>query len=251
MNDKEKLIERVKHYSSKVQQNVTIVTPKDLPGEQPFLLHISPDSKLKEFTPVIGMRQADNEDRTVPRATCSPYILGCIIGYANTVYDFHMKSPTGSKEDKGYKGGWYIYKSEFKACLRPSQKLVYDANFSDEHWLVTYSEDTVTFPVQAAGKIFFHSVTYVNRNDKLPKAEVKMYIEIYKGEKILFSHRKALTEGYYEMTGPADMHIPSFKSDREFDIKEISKGDYLKAKDLSATLLHQTDTRPDPIYTKW
>ena len=67
--------------SPDVKKNLKIVSTKDL--GQDFLLHISPDKLSKViFTPRIGNRQGRTEDRTVPRITVSPTLLGCHNGYA-------------------------------------------------------------------------------------------------------------------------------------------------------------------------
>jgi hypothetical protein len=108
--------------SEKVRRNVTIETPESL-GVQ-HLLHISTDTNIRQFVPLIGRRQAPSEDRTVPRVCVCPHLLGCILGYADAVSDFHAD---GAKQNDAFKGGWKIYGLSFDAALKPNSKLVYDA----------------------------------------------------------------------------------------------------------------------------
>src|ERR1700741_3061096 len=101
MSPSEELTQWLETVSEKVRKNVTVVTPEEV--KQDYFLHISTDTSIKKFVPVIGRRQAYSEDRSVPRVTVAPTLLGCFIGYAKADYDFQNTPSTAKNDQKGYK----------------------------------------------------------------------------------------------------------------------------------------------------
>lgn len=232
--------------SEKVKRNIEIVTPETV--GQNFFLHITKDTSLKKFIPHIGKRQGNQEDRTVPRVTVAPTLLGCFIGYAASWYDFSNLASTGKKEELNYKGGWGIYAVEFEAAVKPNNKLVYDASQSGEHWLVTYSAETVEYTPKMIGKAFYRSVRLISRDGKQPHAEVEMYLEINKEDGIRFSKSIKLTKGFWKITGPIDYRVASWAADKAYTASEITKAEYSSAKAESASLLSYQER---PAYLSW
>lgn len=247
MSDEKELENWLDRVSDKVSRNVTIVTPKDI--DQDYFLHISKDISVKEFIPFISKRQGDKEDRTIARITVAPMLLGCMIGYANDSYDFLNLIPNGKSEELGYRGGYKIYSVPFKAAIKPANKLVYDSKNSDEHWLVTYSKETVTYKPEPVGKMFYRGIMFVPRKDKLPFMEGTLYVEVTKEEGIPFSKNIFLNKGYHIIDGPIQNHIYSWKDDKVFKVRQIDKAEYLLAKNQSAALLGFTE--PVPSYLSW
>lgn len=235
MDPVEQLEKWLESAAEKVQRNATIVTPVDI--EQDFLLHISTDTAIRKFIPLIGRRQAPSEDRTVPRITVAPTLLGCFIGYAQADGDFRALAADGSKEEDGYKGGWKIYSFPFEAALKPNNKLVYDSAQSDEMWLTSYSPETTEYIPETAGKMFFRSMRLVGRTGKKPYAEVEIFVEISKATGVRWSKNHYLDKGYWKIEGPYQQHVSSWKDDRDFHIKAITREEYLSAKVASADLL--------------
>lgn len=253
MNDAKELEGLLKEVSSKVQNNVTVVTPESL--GQDFFLHISRDTNLRKFTPFIGHRQSTMEDRTVPRVTVSPTILGCLIGYAQAEFDF-MNLNYAEKDSNGvtWRGGWKIYALPFKAALKPNARMVYDSRHSDEHWLVTYDASTVHYEPEVAGKMFMRSITYVGRNekDKLPAADCELYVEVSYKHDLRFGKHHLLAKGCYRITGPAPQNTEGWFSDKEFQVTEVTRGEYISAKNAVADLLGLQDPLPKPpAYLFW
>lgn len=235
MEPSEQLEKWLESAAEKVRRNVTIVTPVDL--EQDYLLHISTNTAIRKFVPLIGRRQAPSEDRTVARITVAPTLLGCFIGYAQADGDFRALSADGTKEEDGYKGGWKIYCFPFEAALKPNNKLVYDSSASDEMWLTSYSPETTEYIPETAGKMFFRSMRYVGRSGRKPYAEVEIYIEITKESGVRFSKNHFLDKGYWKVEGPYQQHVSSWKDDREFHVANVTREEYLSAKLASADLL--------------
>jgi len=205
MTDKELCEKYLKSQARKVAENAEVITPEDI--DQDFLLHISPNPRILKFIPVIGHRQANTEDRTVPRITTAPWLIGCLIGAANVDHKFHENKSDGSKDEDSYRGGFKIYEFELKAALKPNKKLVYDANASDECWLVNYSPQSREYQPKTAGRLFYKSITYTGRSGKLPEGEGVLYVEVVKKEGIRFSKNHFLSQGWWVITGPLQNHV--------------------------------------------
>ena len=250
MNDKELLEERLATLSPAVERNAEIVVPNE--DNNGYMLHISTNTNIKEFIPIIGFRQAKSEDRTVPRICVAPHLLGCLLGYAAVEQDFHnsySNQESNKDKKKSYKGGYKIYGFEFGACLKPNKKLVYDADCSDEHWLVNYSEETTVYKPIDLGRIFVRAITYRGAKDEIPDSAMEMYIEIKNTDKVRFSKNLVLEKGYYRIDGPGEAGIESWKKDKDFNIVAISRSDYLSAKNACADMLSLTEGIPN--YLKW
>jgi len=233
----------LEHTSDKVKRNVEIISPDDL--KQPFLLHISKDNNIKVFIPAISTRQATSEDRTVPRVTTAPTLLGCIIGYAVSNQDFF------NAKDDNYLGGYKIYALPFEAALKPNGRLVYDQRNSDEHWMIAYDKDTSSITPEKVGRLFYQSIQFVPRKDhgKEPAGEGTLYIEITKEEGIRFSKNIFLDKGFYIVTGPIDRNVNTWQTDSGFKARKIDRAEFMSVKSSVADLLGFTE--PQPHYLKW
>lgn len=138
-----------------VKDNVEIVTPKDFnPGG---VMHISTDPNIKNFTPTISQRTANNENRSVPRISAAPTLSGAILGYQGLEHDYEL--PHDKKE---FRGGWYVYTLPFEYALKPNKKLVYDAVATEEVWLVPYQNDAWSVKSERVGKLFLNELTIRN-----------------------------------------------------------------------------------------
>lgn len=216
-----------------VQRGVEIITPTDLPI--PLLFHISRNTDIKEFIPVIGSRQAPSEDRTVPRVCVAPTLLGCLIGYAASTHDFYHGERHA--DHNPWKGGYKIYGFGFNHALRAKKRVVYDAAMSDECWLVAYNGDTVKYKPVDIGRVFLSEIRATATNDGSPREDVVMYAEILRDPGIPFSKTVTLTKGWWRITGPSADQIPNWKSERAFTVTAISQEEYIQKKELTAGLL--------------
>jgi hypothetical protein len=228
--------------AEQVQRNVEVVTPEtaafgDYDGSH--MLHISTNTTLRKFVPVIGRRQAREEDRTVPRICVCPTLLGCFIGYVKAVWDVENLVANGSKEEdnEGYKGGWFIYAFDHEASLLPNKKMVPDVKRSDERWLTLFSPDHVEYKPQVAGKVFYHRITTQPTNDKLPYSHVEFFVEVRRPGGFAFSKNHYLRQGFYLIDGPAPASTVSWDSDSNFTVKEIDRETYYSYKKVSADML--------------
>lgn len=247
MNPAEELEAWLETATEKVRRNVTVVTPETI--HQPYFLHISTDTTIKSFTPIVGRRQSNMEDRTIPRVAVAPTIFGCFIGYAAAHHDFFKLASSGKKEDLNYKGGWLIYALPFEAALKPSRKLLFDTEMSDEHWLVSYSKRSIEYKPVPVGKVFYRSINLLAKSGSHPTAEGVMYFEILKEEGLRFSKNILLTKGYWVVEGPMNYGSAFWDDDAAFTIREIDKPEYMTTKNLSASLLNFTEKPPS--YFNW
>lgn len=229
--------------SDNVKKNVTVVNAGEL--GQSFMLRISMDKMPpKGYAPRISQRQAPSEDRTVPRITCAPTLLGCFIGYVTAAQDFINYEPG---KHRLYKQGYYLYQLDFEEALRPNSKLVYDQKFSDEHWLVPYSEETRYYTGRLIGKLFISEIAYEGLNEAAPKIEATLYLELTKEDGIRFSKNLELKKGYYRIKGPANYNRQAWDKDSKFKIDEIDKTTFEQEKSVRAGLL----SYEEPSYAKW
>lgn len=248
MNDAEQLLEYVDTaLPEKVQRSVTVVTPETL--GQDHMVHISMDTNIRNFVPLIGRRQGHSEDRTVPRITVAPTLLGAFIGYAVSEFCFVESRDTTTNNDDTWKGGWKIYGLPFQACLKPDTKMVYDGRMSDEHWLVRYSQETSVYKPVTFGRCFYRELRLTARTGKNPTYDCSLYIEVVWPEGIRFSKNIFLKQGCHLIEGAAPSNLYSWASDRDLKHLEVSAGEYKSQKNACAALLGLTD--PVPSYLFW
>ncbi len=229
----------------KVAKNVTVVTKEEL--GQDFMLHISPvKMNNKPYIPWIGRRQANMEDRTIPRITVAPTLYGCYIGYGQLILQCINYNPANHGD---YKQGLYIHEIEFDESLKPNNKLVYDASRSDEHWLVTYDEETKVYKGKVIGKLFITEIKTKPISGKEIVVAATIYVEVNKLEGIRFSKNIFLSKGYHVIENISEVHQCAWDKDKEITVKEISSSDYESAKRQSAAMLSLTVNKPP--FTKW
>ena len=86
MNDKQQLEQYLSNFNNGVADNVTVVSADEL--GQRWVYHISVDPKITPFIPELSRRTALKEDRTVPRISTAPTIIGCLLGYQADLGEF-------------------------------------------------------------------------------------------------------------------------------------------------------------------
>jgi hypothetical protein len=229
----------------KIRQASKIVTPDEYPS--PYMFHISKNPKIKEFIPFIGRRQGESEDRTIPRITVAPYLIGCMIGYADVEKDFMLNKERDKEKSKiPFLGGWKIYGFKYDGALKPTKKLVYDAKNSDECWLTTYNEATQRYVASVVGEFFYKSITFQAR-DKDPWSEGEFYLKTT--TLLPFTKRHILQPGFYRIRGLTPQFVRDYVDDKHYEVEPISEADYLKAKHGVADMLAYQ--KPDPIFLNW
>ena len=228
MNDKELMEKYLSNFNNGVAENVTIVSPSEL--GQRWLYHISLDPKIKQFVPSLTRRTAQKEDRTVPRISTAPTIIGCILGYQNDINEF-----LDNDVDDGWKGGWYIYGFESEVSLLPKKKLLTDVRISDERWLVPYTAKKWSYPAKVIGKFFYRTVSTQNVLKGNSIWEVEVVFEVNRGCEVRAFKGLTLTEGYWIMTFTRSMK--EWDSEDAQNVRQLSSSEYKGIKVLHADML--------------
>lgn len=207
------------------------------------LFHMSTSDRIRKFTPGVTRRTGNRENRSVPRVSTAPTLLGCFIGYCAARGDFMFNS---TKADKTYHHGWYLYRIPFEFALKPEPKLLYDQLNSDEHWLVTASEDTREYKADIVAKCFYGQITFKARTGKSPTPVTTMYVQVF-DESVPFGQTTVLTKGCWRIEGPdPSNHVEFWKDDEEYTVTNIDQGEWVKVKKISADLLSYA-----PPYIEW
>jgi hypothetical protein len=228
----------------KIRQASTIVTPADYPS--PYMFHISKDPKIKQFVPLIGRRQGESEDRTTPRICVCPYLIGCMIGYADIEKDFFLNKETDKESKVPFLGGWKIYAFDYEGALKPTKKLVYDAKNSDECWLTTYNGATQVYKAKIVGELFYTEMTYKAR-DKDPWSVGVLYVKTTVD--LPFTSKHILKPGHYRISGMTPQFVRDYRDDKHYEVVPVNEAEYLKAKHGVADMLAYQ--APDPIFLNW
>jgi hypothetical protein len=233
--------------SKEVQSNSKIVSADEL--GQDYMLHI--DKTTPEFfTPMMPRSASPSENNTTARITVAPSLLGCIIGYARLEADFLEGTDKDTIKRTGFKGGYEICKLEFKHCLSPNKQLVFDAENSQEHWLVSYNKQTVDYYPVNVGKMFASGINYTAVNSQEPKVTVDFYLDIKSTKSIKFNNALHLDPGYYKCSITFDRKDNKGSvNGTPYTVTAISGLDYNKAKQLNAAMLSYEN--PMPKYLNW
>lgn len=243
--DKEQLESYLEIQNRKVRNNVEIVEAKDL--ELPFMLHIDKKPPAK-FIPMMPRRAADSEDNTMPRVTVADTLMGCIIAYGSFWSDFYYDDVQG----------YIISAIDFESALKPTDKLVYDASSTNEHWLVGYNTKNLSFKPRSVGKLFATDIKVARfyKDGKLQVGDQSLIFYIELEETILLAKKRKVEPGYYRVSLSHEnisRHI-CFDSDKELVIEKITAREYQAKKKVSAVLLHAdntVETKKKPVYAGW
>jgi len=227
-----KEIEKVLQLQLKnVQNNVEILTREEVGSDCLIRLDTSLMTR-KSFYPKIAHSQANTEDRTLPRITASPYLLGCIIAvpFINpNIYD-------------NLNIGHYIHSLEFDYCLKPTNKLVFDSSETNELWLLTYNKNTVEYKPKLAGELIVkqYLITPSNTNT-FQECVVTIYVKIIKEEGIKFNKKIKLNKGYWSISFPlteskTKYSITTINSEKNITIADISESEFNTARKKQTVL---------------
>ncbi len=227
-----------------IRRELTVVTPETLGTDH--LLHISKDTDLKRFVPAITRRGLKGEDRTIPRISTAPSLIGCLLGYSSDLHDFHERKPglrLNEQKSVPFKGGYVIYGFPFTAALRPSRKLVPDVERTDEHWLVAYDSDHTYYTPRQLGKVFYSEVRYQILAGK-PQHRIEMYVEVSTPTPIWLSARQRLTQGFWRVTVTDLHHSARWDQLVDLQVEAIDQRNYMDVKHNVASMLSLEEQIP-------
>ena len=221
------------HHPPLIKNNVKVVTPDEL--GQSFFLHIS-NKDSRYYYPRVSTKQIQGEDRSIPRVTVSDSLTGSIIGYAKIEEDF-LRASDSLKNTSNLD----ITKIDFEYALRPNSKLVPDVNYSNEHWLVTYSKDTVRYTPKKIGSMFVSEINYSRSDKGFLFTVVKVLIELKTNDIIRLDKvpGNTVSKGYYSFN-------VNLYNETISDLKTIDKKTFYSTK--SDVLSMESNS---PLYSEW
>ncbi|MNP89012.1 hypothetical protein D3C85_14080 [compost metagenome] len=235
--------EKIKHWLSlqpgNIRNGVSFV-PVHVAGP---MYHLSLDGGIKKFTPFVTRRASLKENITVPRVSVATSVLGCFVGYMAAWGD--MLWP--ELKDKKFKNGWYLYDIGYEYAVKPNTKLLFDQENSDEHWLVTYTQNTREYRGDIVAKIFWPEMKILTRTNSEPDYEIKMMIEVMTPKGLLLGKGFMLTKGCWMIEGPDPAMLAKWDAMDKYKVTPISFAEYAKAKNLSADML----SLKQPAAFKW
>lgn len=238
-----KMADYLSHIPANVHRGMTVVTSSK---EDDYLYHISTNLCAKKFEPRVPKRAVEGENISVPRICVGSTITGCIRGYTSDLHDFIAHK----SDDENMAGRWMIYGIPYNLAIKPSRELLPDVSRSDEHWLVTYSPETVTYVPVQLGKYFYRSVQYNAKASGYPTIEVDLYLEVLTDTPLQFSHNVTLEKGYWSIKlinlHDADRWNRGFKVISE----QITEKEYNDSKHLVASMLSLESFKPASAHWK-
>ncbi|MDD2819129.1 MAG: hypothetical protein PHN51_10120 [Candidatus Nanopelagicales bacterium] len=209
---------------SDIRKNLEVITPKDL--GQDFFLHLSRTRMDKTaYRPRIGTRQAISEDRMVPRITVAPTLYGCYLGHGSLHFNTTDYKNPNMYDSDNIKPGLYINRLSFEYALKPTKKLVYDADVTDEHWLVAYSKDTAEYTSENIGKLFVSQMVQIPVAGQRTQNYLTLFVELTDDKPIPLKSDTTLPIGYHKLTdvpGPENKDILKAK----IQISPISRSEF-------------------------
>lgn len=246
-NPIDEMKEQLTRCSDAVFKNTKIITPEEI--KQDYLLHVA-TKKINEFIPYYSRIAAKTEDNTIARVHCAPTLAGCIIGFSMSEYLILNSKPinnTKAAEAKPkyssaspYLGGLYIHKIPFEVALKPNKKLVFDANETDETWLITYNSETRKFPATVIGRVILSQLIVTPRLGKTSTNNSIYIIEITDHNEVYLNKDNILTSGYWE--------ISINSNTLETTVIKSTKEAFNKEHELKASMLSFQDKIP---FMKW
>lgn len=181
-----------------------------------------------------------SENTSVPRITCAPSIIGCMVGYFRAEQDLLDSGRYGKDIKKQYRGGYQITTFDPELILKPSAQLVPDQGRSDEHWVVPFNEDHVEFIPRHIGKLFISRLTHVNvgGQNQPPVLEIEMWLE--NTEPLALGPNSVLSPGYWKIDITwASLYARDVRKAPQAvrSVISVKEEDYKVAKGFSANLL--------------
>lgn len=243
MSHEQDINEFLERQNDTVIKNIKVVSRQE--HGQKYMLHVTP-TKVRSYIPMMPRSSAGSENAMVPRVTVSDTLMGCLIGYTR-VDDNILNGQLYLGLD--YKNGYYIYGLDWEYALKPNNKLVYDAKYSNEHWLVNYNKDTVEYKPTLLGKIIPVHYSITPRSDTVQDyILVTFVVEILEDTEFYITPKKKVSKGYWKIVAdfsryglPGNLwgEVKNLSHDEEgyFKVEPISKDEYLQKKAGTAAKL--------------
>lgn len=205
-------------YHPDVQKNIKIATPDMFP--LPIAFHITEPGVPNPFWPRLPKSAAPSEDATVPRVIAASTIVGCMNG-ASYIHSNAVYRQGGNEPCTNY---YHILGMRFDYCLLPNRELVYDAEVTQEQWLVSYNKDTKNYKHVQMGEFFFHSLSELMRpNSKVNQTEGVFYIHVQKDPGVAITKNQVLNKGFYRLEIDMSRYVARKVKCMQYDEDDLVK----------------------------
>lgn len=234
---KSHLIDFVTKINKKTKDNLRAVEANP---NYPYLLHGSANPSIPEFIPRINTdRMGSEEDKKIKRVHVADTLIGCIIGMEELI-SFLQKGVKKENYSKDYKGGWFIYRIPYHYALIPNEKLLFDAPYSNEHWLVELGK-IKEYKGEVISTVIAESIKIENTGNDVSPWLVSLLIEVKDDTGILLMKNKRLRKGYYRVTFPWSTFVNvrvKWDDVEKIKVYSIKEKDYKKKKEQLAPKLN-------------
>ena len=236
--------------SKTIQKSIQVVSSDEL--NRTHLVHISTNTNIKAFVPMMSGRTMDKEDRGVARVCTAPELLSAMMGYGAAFYE--STAPKLKKvDDPKWKNGYHIYGLPFQYALRADKKILPDANMTNEHWLVSYNKDTAEHKPVDLGIVFYGDITIKRGAEFTVDTDVELFIRVDHKDGLWFTPHQHLTKGFWYYKGSDAGSIRNYNGTKSNKAVPIEESEFTKKKRVVAVALSDTTsfTVPDSILNNW
>lgn len=223
-------------FGKDVEDHVKKLNAKDL---KPSLLFRLDDLLPKVFIPRMPKSAASSENSTVPRVVTATTILGCMCGHAGMIWNV-LERDIGKRPCNHYK----LSAFNFEKALFPDKTLVFDAEDTQETWLIAYDKSTIAYQAFHYGEIFFHKVSVTTQAlSKIDKTVADILVEVIDVRGIYFSEGIFLEKGHYYIKLDVSNYAKksnnfkvkrmTYRDSDKVDVMKISPSVYKSFRDIS------------------
>lgn len=195
------------------------------------LIHISTDSKIKNFIPRMSFRIYPGETTALPRISTCPDLKGCLMGYGDIAISDHQNTMKNGKN--GSDIVYTIYGFEkWEHAVIPPKKYLPDVQHSNEHWLIAYSPETRIYKPEICGEFFLRSIEYdirsteTHRNYRL-LMRVTSPFNLLPGMKMSKGFYEILIYNFVPPIKSKDREESRFILDKDVQVRPIREGEYV------------------------
>lgn len=188
------LAETVELFNPNVRKNTKLAHKSEFPV--PVAFHITTPGVPNPFWPRLPASGSSQEDQTVPRIITASTLVGCMNG-ACYILGNGRDRKSGKDRVINY---YHILGIHFEWCMLPNNTLVYDAEDTQEQWLITYDKETKSYRHHMVGEFFLHAISEVVTSAKEHNpTQTTFYCKINKDKELPITTGVVLKEGYYKL----------------------------------------------------
>lgn len=187
-------LRQVSLYSQKVIDNTEIRHANSF--DVPYGLRIDAPPVPAMLVPRMPSSAASTEDKTVPRVITASTLVGCMNGATYVL----SRAQDNKKTPDSVRNYYHITACMFDYCLLPNNYLVFDAEDTQEQWLISYNKHTRAYRPEWIGEMFVSEVQEkMDPNRTHNPTTVTLYAFVKKGFKVPVSLGKVMDEGYHKL----------------------------------------------------